>query len=515
MTISEAAMAFSPRLRCALASALLTTTALGGAGCIAPAAAQAQALRNYDVPAGPMAVALNRFAEQAGIKLFYDSALTSGVSTTGLQGRYGVAEALPRILSGSGLTYRQTGSGGFTLEPAPAAGTGAVQLGPVRVEGDGASRGEAYAGYDPAEKSDPYAKMVNPPTGVASKTPLTQREIPQSVSVVTQEQIRQTNATSLGDVMRRVPGVFVQKSDSGRMGYITRGFNIDNYQIDGVPTRTSLLQTDPDLVAYDRVEVLRGPAGLLNAMGSAGGTINLVYKKPRSEFAASAEVRAGSFNNYYQQVDVSGPLNADKSLRARVAEALSTDDTPRRGAKRRNTSLYGVVDYDASESTLLRVGISYHRLFDRDQYSGYPAYSNYTLIPGLRRVFLGADWNHETYDTLRAFTEIEQTIGNWSVKLNGNFTRTKFDWLASYAQGAVNPTTNMTNAVRLKAGPSQDRQVNVDLFASGPIEIPGIEATLTVGFNYLHDFMDQKNQYISRTNLLGSVPVDIFDYDAP
>jgi outer-membrane receptor for ferric coprogen and ferric-rhodotorulic acid len=471
--------------------------------------------RSFDIPALPLNEALRLFMQQSGIQVSYASGDGANVRTGAVRGELASAAALSQLLAGTGLTYRFTAPTSAILEPAPTADAGAVQLGAVRVEGASGNGTESYgAGYDPAE-SDPYAKMANPPTGVASKTPLTQREIPQSVSVVTQAEIQQTNAASLGDVMRRVPGIFVQKADSGRIGYITRGFDIDNFQIDGVPTSSSLIQNDPDLVAYDRVEVLRGPAGLLNALGSAGGAVNLVFKKPTSTFAASAIARAGSFDDYFEQLDVSGPLNAAGSLRARAAEGLSTDDTPRHGARRRNTSLYGVIEYDASPDTLLRAGISYHRLFDRDQYAGYPAYSDYTLIKGLQHVLLGSDWNRETYDTLRAYAEAEQKVGRWSLKLNANFARTQFNWLASYAQGAVDPTTNTTSALRLSAGPSEDRQLNIDAFASGPVDIPGVETTLTVGFNYLHDFVDQRNHYISSSNLLGLVPVNIFDYSAP
>lgn len=495
---------------------LLSTSAAALALAAAPACAQnAPAPHSFDIPALPLNEALRLFMQQSGIQVSYASGDGANVRTSAVKGDLAPAAALSQLLAGTGLTYRFTAPTSAILEPAPTADAGAVQLGPVRVEGSSGDRARIYgAGYDPAE-SDPYAKMVNPPTGVASKTPLTQREIPQSVSVVSQEQIQQTNATSLGDVMRRVPGIFVQKADSGRIGYITRGFNIDNFQIDGVPTSSSLIQNDPDLVAYDRVEVLRGPAGLLNALGSAGGAVNLVFKKPTSTFAASAIARGGSFNNYFEQLDISGPLNATGSLRARAAEGISTDDTPRDGAKRRNTSLYGVVEYDASANTVLRIGISYHRLSDRDQYAGYPAYSDYTLIKGLQHVLLGSDWNHETYDTFRTYAEAEQKVGRWSLKLNANFARTRFNWLASYAQGAVDPTTNTTSALRLSAGPSEDRQVNIDAFASGPINIPGVETTLTLGFNYLHDFVDQKNHYISSNNLLGLVPVNIFDYFAP
>ena len=99
--------------------ALPATTALVTGMIVVPATAYAQEARSYDIPAGPLAVALNRFGEAVDVELVYDSALTNGVSSPGLKGRFGTAEALSRLLAGMGLTFRQGGPREFTIERAP------------------------------------------------------------------------------------------------------------------------------------------------------------------------------------------------------------------------------------------------------------------------------------------------------------------------------------------------------------------------------------------------------------
>ena len=144
MQISRARQAVARGFRGLTASTLLMTTALGTGAIFVPTTAYAQSTQSYDIPAGPLAMALNRFIETSGVALVYDSALTSGLSSSGLKGSYSTTEALSRLLAGSGLTFRQRGANEFTLERAPRVADGAVQLGPVRVEGtQSAGRGPA------------------------------------------------------------------------------------------------------------------------------------------------------------------------------------------------------------------------------------------------------------------------------------------------------------------------------------------------------------------------------------
>lgn len=129
-------------------------------------------------------------------------------------------------------------------------------------------------------------------TRTATRMALSPRETPQSVSVITRQQMDDQNLTSIADVLGKTPGITVTKLDSSRASFQARGFEIDNFQIDGIPAAfrfgNGIDQTD--MVIYDRVEVLRGATGLLSGFGSPSATVNLVRKRPAREFSGYARL---------------------------------------------------------------------------------------------------------------------------------------------------------------------------------------------------------------------------------
>src|SRR5690606_10289158 len=122
----------------------------------------------------------------------------------------------------------------------------------------------------------------------ATRLVLTPRETPQSISVITRQQMDDFNLTSIDDVMEYTPGISVVTYDSERTEYYARGFAIQNFQYDGIPmTRNSAYSagnTLSDTAIYDRIEVLKGATGLLTGSGTPGATINLIRKKPTRDF---------------------------------------------------------------------------------------------------------------------------------------------------------------------------------------------------------------------------------------
>ncbi|WP_293421131.1 TonB-dependent receptor plug domain-containing protein, partial [Phenylobacterium sp.] len=111
---------------------------------------------------------------------------------------------------------------------------------------------------------------------------LSVRETPQSVTVITQQRIRDQNLTTIADVVRNTAGVSVVEVDDVRNVFNARGFEIKNYQIDSVPLSWSLAgdsgETIVDMSIYERVEIVRGATGLLTGAGDPSASINLVRK---------------------------------------------------------------------------------------------------------------------------------------------------------------------------------------------------------------------------------------------
>ncbi|MEH2201680.1 MAG: TonB-dependent siderophore receptor [Nostoc sp.] len=153
-----------------------------------------------------------------------------------------------------------------------------------------------------------------PDATTATKTDTPLRDIPQSIQVVPQEVLRDQQVTRLNDALRNVPGVTTTLGTPGNSeasSFTIRGFDSGN------PLRNGL--ADPlggrslELSNIERVEVLKGPASALFGNGSPGGTINLITKQPLSTPYYAVEATVGSYSSYRGAIDLSGPLNDDKT----------------------------------------------------------------------------------------------------------------------------------------------------------------------------------------------------------
>lgn len=198
---------------------------------------------------------------------------------------------------------------------------------------------------DKTEKSNSYTtSLMSTTTGLE----LSLRETPQSVSVVTQKQMKDQGITRLSDALRQTTGINVVE-DSSRVRFQSRGFYIDQIEEDGMASQVPGSASNPyrsssalsDMVIYDHVEVLRGAAGLTQANGEPGGTINAVRKKPTVKFQANAAVSAARWDRYRVEGDVSGALNEGRSVRGRLVAA---------GEK--GASFKDVVDHDLGIATV-------------------------------------------------------------------------------------------------------------------------------------------------------------------
>lgn len=149
---------------------------------------------------------------------------------------------------------------------------------------------------DATENSRDYSAFA---ATVGTKIPATPREIPQSISIVTNQQIKDRNVETLDQLARKTPGLRVLSNDDGRSSIYARGYEYDEYNVDGLPAQMqSINGTLPNLAAFDRVEVMRGPSGLFDSSGEMGGIVNLVRKRPGDSFATSANAGYGTDKQY-------------------------------------------------------------------------------------------------------------------------------------------------------------------------------------------------------------------------
>ncbi|SEI71628.1 outer-membrane receptor for ferric coprogen and ferric-rhodotorulic acid [Sphingomonas sp. OV641] len=482
-------------------SSLMMTTVLG-AGMVIAGPAAAQASRSYDIPAGSLSSVLGRFIQASGVAVVYDASLTQGVSSAGLRGSYGPAEALSRILSGSGLTYRQTGAGSFTIERAPQTTDNEVRLDAVRVEGAGDAGLMASTSSDPGQTEDTGSYATNAVT--IGKSTRSIRETPQSVSVITRARLDDQNLRTMDDALLNAPGIVAEQQSSFERNFFSRGFEITTIQYDGVPTeRNSGFFSSPDLASYDRVEVLRGPAGLFNGAGQPGATINLVRKRPQKERHLHLQGRVGNWDYKRVDGDTSVPLNASGSIRSRFVASYEDREFFYDYADSTKAVLYGIVEADLGPNTTLGVGINYEQLDAIPFYTGILRYANGTDLNLPRSTYTNGSWSTLNVDTTTFFADLTHHFGeNWKLKLGGTKMRENNTGFSGAACCSIALTTTPASTTTGATFSAFDQTLIGDQWAfdgslTGSFEAFGQSHDLLIGGNYMNRDYDNDGQAYS------------------
>jgi iron complex outermembrane receptor protein len=281
----------------------------------------AEAVRSsYAIAGGPLGEVLTRFAAQAGARLSFDPALVDGLRSGGLQGSYGVEEGFRRILTGSGLGLNEVSPGEFSLRRLPPPTRGETTLGTVQVSA--AAEGSGYVAVDArsATKSD---------------TPLL--ETARSISVVTEEQMRDRKVQSVEEAVAYTAGVQVAAwGDDPRFDQITvRGFEVttDADYRDGLRQPytgwLSVFRSEP--YALERLEIVKGPNSVLFGQISPGGLVNRVSKRPTRQTLREVEVQTGNNDHAQAQFDLGGALSPESDWSYRLTGILRRSNTGTKG----------------------------------------------------------------------------------------------------------------------------------------------------------------------------------------
>ncbi|OKH42887.1 ferrichrome-iron receptor [Calothrix sp. HK-06] len=173
-------------------------------------------------------------------------------------------------------------------------------------------------------EQDSY-KVDTTTTGTRTDTPL--RDVPQAIQVIPRQVLEDQQVERLNDALRNSPSVVPDNSTrSAFEGFTIRGFSNRNIIRNGLRDDTSIT-TNILTENIEQIEVLRGPASVIFGQGGAGGTVNIVTKKPLSTPFYSIEGTIGNFNTYGGSIDLTGPLNNDKTLLYRLNAGASSTDT--------------------------------------------------------------------------------------------------------------------------------------------------------------------------------------------
>lgn len=422
---------------------------------------------SFNIAPQPLASALNRLAAQSGLQVIVDGTLVAGKNSLEVVGPKEPAAALAEVLKGSGLTWRATGANSVMLEKAPESSS-TLQLGET-----------AIVGQEMGETTENTGSYTTGAMQTATKLPLTLRETPQSVSVVTRKRMDDKAMTTISDVAQNAPGIFLNNSGGvARPTFSARGFDVDTVMYDGFPTSflTYLPSSEANLAMYDRVEIVRGATGLAQGAGSPAAAINLVRKRPTHKFQAVLTGSAGSWDDYSSTLDIGGPLNESGTLRARTVLSRQDSKSFRESVESDADLYYGVVDADLTDTTTLTLGAYRQKDYTNYVWGGLPMARGGGHLGLPRDTFLGHDYEYMNNRTTGYFATLEHGFANdWKLRMAAMQSTTDNDVLASSIWG-YNRHYLWTQAM-------EQKERGYDLALSGPFQLLGQEHDFSMGLS--------------------------------
>lgn len=330
---------------------------------------------------------------------------------------------------------------------------------------------------------------VNENIDTATGLGLSLRETPQSVSILTAERIQDQSLTTVVDVANNAVGISSTQLDNVRNTMSARGFDINNYQIDGVPLSWSLAgdagETTADVAIYERVEFVRGATGLLTGAGDPSASINLVRKHANStELTGYINVETGSWNKKQVTADVATGLNDAGTIRGRIVAKYADSDSYIDDYEDKSTVFYGVLEGDLSDSTILRVGGNYqHSDPTGSTWGALPAFfSDGTKTDWDDSATTGNNWTKWETESSNYFATIDHVFSNgWQLLANYNYIKNEKDSKLLLVAGAPDPINYSGMTAQRHSAFGDTEQNSLDVQLKGDYALLGQDHSFVIG----------------------------------
>lgn len=436
-----------------------------------------QAHYRIDLPTQPLDQSISMLARQTGTRILFNTDAAHAVQAPALHQQLSVEQALRHLIAGSNLTLSQTADGQYLIALPSEPSNGALELETSSVIG--------RPPLTTTEGSHSYTSgAVTLGKGVQSL-----KDIPQSVTVMTRQQMDDQNTQTISDLVSRTPGLTATKSPGSGLFIYSRGFSIDTLQYDGVPIPRNTYSLGSylteDLSFYDRVEVLRGPAALLQGGDSPGGAMNLVRKRGQEKGTVTLTGKAGSWDRYGLQLDAGGPLNAEGTLRARTVVSQNDNGSFIDYVRGWNQTVYGAVDYDFTPDLTVGLGVANQKGHSRPAMLGLPRYADGGNPDWSRSTYVGADWNRADNDQTSVFLDATYRLSDdWRLKAAGVYMseHNGATYQALWDALPVNGSTDNTYIDWSTDFTTHSK--GLDLYLDGSFTGFGFEQTFLIGANY-------------------------------
>ena len=264
-------------------------------------------------------------------------------------------------------------------------------------------------------------------TSTATGLPLSLRETPQTVTVITRQLMDDMQINTLDDVMKTTAGVTsLQNDNAGRTTYRARGFDITNYRVDGMQingaTGFSGSGSTMNMDLYDNVQIIRGANGLMGGTGDPSATIYLERKQPTKTQQINAMLRLGNWNDHRVMLDINKPLNKSGTIRSRYVFSWEDSDTFRQRESFYNIGALANFAADLSRRDIINWGFQYEKTRDNGASWGSNVpiwYADGTRTSLPRSTNPVANWSFSEANSMSAFGNYDHRFSkNWHLRVS-------------------------------------------------------------------------------------------------
>ncbi|HEY4250530.1 MAG TPA: TonB-dependent siderophore receptor [Roseomonas sp.] len=324
----------------------------------------------------------------------------------------------------------------------------------------------------------------------ATRTNTSLLETPQSLHVVTRDQIDQQNAQTVRTLLRYLPGVYYSNDANNRLdGILVRGFQPDQY-LDGlrlIGGTWAVPKVEPFLL--ERAQLLLGPSSVLYGQGSPGGLLNLESRVPPDAAVHHLQLQGGTWNTWRGSFDLGGALNQDRTLFGRITGTATTSETQVDHQREQRVAIAPSLSWRPNADTTLTVLGSY--LYD--PYAGFWNQLPYqgTLLPNrygpLPRDFFVGDDQYEHFTRQQAMIGYQfwhRFDDTWSVTQNLRYTQINTDYREIQGSSLLADQRTLTRNAY-----SSDENLNtlaIDTRAQARFATWMLDHTVLLGVDYQH-----------------------------
>jgi outer membrane receptor for ferric coprogen and ferric-rhodotorulic acid len=278
---------------------------------------------------------------------------------------------------------------------------------------------------------------------------LSHLQTPQSTIAITSDFMADQQLNTAIEAITSVTGINAREADNGKFSISARGISVTSILYDGIATtydtRFNYGDNLTDTAIYDRIEIVRGATGLMLGAGNPSAAINLIRKRPTANTQINFTASLGSWDNYRAMVDVSGSINNSESIRGRAIVAYQDRLSYQDRFSQTSQTLYGIIEADLSNSTLLTLAVDNQSTTPKGTMSGgLPIfYSDGSRTAYDRDASTAQDWASSRTDALNAFIRLEHYFNaNWQLTANYVYGDNDLDYDVFWVKGEPDPINN-------------------------------------------------------------------------